>query len=351
MTSLRDVARVAGVSMKTVSRVVNNDPKVAPATRQRVQQVIEEMNYRPNLLARGLANGKTSTAGIVINLTADDVFGYPLFSDSLRGIAEALNNRLDMLLHLGHGKFPYLDLFHRHRVDGLILMNIPMDDPNLRGLLDSGLPCVFTCRLAADETRANWVDPDFASGAEQVIDHLVALGHTRIGVLAGPNHLFSAHERVRGVREGLKRYGLELDERLVCYGELFTGSGRRLAKHIMAQPDPPTALICSDDLMACEAIYALHELGYDVPDDVSVVGWDDSSLAPVFRPPLTSVRQDAYQKGALAAKRLLQLIAATDPEPPQQTLLPMSLIIRESTARVNQRRENYSAQQVAKTGS
>lgn len=337
MTNIKQVAKIAGVSIKTVSRVINNNPEVAEETRQRVRQVIDQLDYRPNMLARGLVNGKANAVGVVIHHSAHEIFTYPVFSDALKGIAKVLSDhRLDLLLHLAHGAAPYIDLYRQHRADGLILMSLPLNDPHLDGLIGSNMPFVSTCRLVEDDAATTWVEPDFFDGTIQIVDHLVALGHRRIGLLAGPADLGSARLRVKGFHQRMAEHGIPVNESLIVYGDLFQETGRRLAEALMRRELPPTALICSDDLVALEAIQRLQELGYRVPDDVSVVGCDDAIIARYATPALTTIRQDSYMKGYLAATRLIERMAGSPPTAlPTQTLLEMNLIVRDSTGPVN----------------
>lgn len=336
MTNIKQVAKVAGVSIKTVSRVINNNPEVAEETRQRVRQVIEDLDYRPNMLARGLVNGKANAVGVIIHHSAHEIFTYPVFSDALKGISKVLSDhRLDLLLHLAHGKAPYIDLYRQHRADGLILMSLPLNDPHLDGLIGSNAPFVSTCRLVEDDTATTWVEPDFFNGTIQIVDHLVALGHRRIGLLAGPADLGSARLRLKGFHQRMAEHSIPISESLIVYGDLFQETGRRLAEVLMRHNPPPTALICSDDMVALEAIQRLQELGYRVPDDVSVIGCDDAILARYATPALTTIRQDSYMKGYLAATRLIERMAGSpQTTPPTQTLLEMNLIVRESTGPV-----------------
>lgn len=333
MVTIKDVARVSGVSIKTVSRVVNNLPEVALDTRQKVEQVILELGYQPNTTARSLVNGHTNTVGVIIPHSADYIFTHPFFTEVLRGIAEVLSaNNLNLLLHLAHGKSPYASLHSQRQVDGLILMSIPVGDPNLQGLAESGAPCVCTCRISEDPDWTNWVDADFAGGVEQAMEHLFLLGHRRIALLSGPMSLVSVRLRVRGYRNALTKHGFPIDRAYILEGEFTSDSGHSLAGKAMEHTNPPTALICGDDMMALGAISAVNELGLRVPEDVSVIGFDDISLARFSTPPLTTIRQDTFQKGRLAADALVALIHGRDHATPMQIMLEASLITRNSTA-------------------
>lgn len=333
MITIKDVARLSGVSIKTVSRVVNNLAEVSPDTRQKVQQAVQELGYQQNAMARGLVNGRTSTVGVVIPHSTDYIFTHSFFNEVLRGIAEVLTaNNFNLLLYLAHEEAPYARLFSQRQVDGLILMSIPIGDPNLQGLEESGVPCVCTCRISEDSNTTHWVDADFAGGVEQAMEHLILLGHHRIALLAGTMSLVSVRLRAQGYRNSLHSHKLPVMEEYILQGDFTSESGHSLAIKAMKLPHPPSALLCGDDMMAFGAIQALKELGYRVPEDVSVVGFDDISLARFSSPPLTTIRQDTYQKGRIAAEKLLSLIRARDNAIPVQVMLDTSLIIRNSTA-------------------
>lgn len=333
MATLKDVAKFSGYSIKTVSRVVNNLAEVSPETRLKVERAILELGYQPNTLARSLANGRTNTIGVIIPHSADYIFTHPFFNEVLRGIAEVLGeNQFNLLLHLAHDNAPYARLYSQRKVDGLILMSIPVGDPCIQGLEESGVPCLCTCRISENADSANWVDADFVGGVEQAIDHLISLGHRRIAILAGPMSLVSPRLRVLGYRNSLKKYHLPVTDGYILEGDFTSESGHNLAVSVMNQSEPPTALLCGDDMMAFGAIQGLKEYGYRVPEDVSVIGFDDISLARFSSPPLTTIRQDTYQKGRIAADALLSLIREKDHTSLVQTMLETSLVIRASTA-------------------
>jgi LacI family transcriptional regulator len=338
MPTIKDVAKAAGVSIKTVSRVINDNSEVADETRHHVQQVIKELGYQPSVVARSLVRGKSNTIGVVIPLSARYIFSHLFFSEVLRGIAEVLaDHSLDLLVHLGQDNTPYVELYLQRRVDGLIMMSIPVDDLNLEGLLESAAPCVFTCRILDEHNSTNWVDVDFLGGIAQSVEHLLDLGHERIGLLAGRSNLVSVHLRVEGYRQALDKRQISVLDGLVLYDEFSFAAGQRLVNKLMGQDEPPTGIICGDDMMALGAIQGLRDMGYTVPEDVSVIGFDDIVLAKFSTPTLTTVRQDAYNKGHVAAKTLVSLMSTSPCPEPTQIILPTELVIRDSTTRAGER--------------
>jgi DNA-binding LacI/PurR family transcriptional regulator len=333
MATLKQVAEAAGVSVKTVSRVINEEPEVAADTRQHILQIIQALNYHPNMRARALVRSKTGAVAVV-NPTAGAAHLDLFFDSALRGIAQVLSDhRLDLLLYLSH-ELPYCELYLQKRVDGMILMNLPYDDPNLRGLDESGAPCVFTCYLSEDDRAHFVVDADYSGGTAQAVAHLVALGHRRIALLPGPADLISVRLRVRGYRQALAQHGLVAREDYIAYSPFYEFDVTQQAVNALLRLDhPPTALICGEDMMAINVITALHRLGLRVPDDLSVVGFDDVVLAQHVTPALTTLRQDGYRKGTLAAEMLVALMTGTLAGPSRQTTLAVDLVQRSSTAR------------------
>jgi len=337
MVTLADVAKAAGVSPKTVSRVANNDAAVAEKTRKHVLRFIHELGYRPNTAARSLASGRAGTVGVVIHLSAREVFGYPFFNELLGGISEVLEARgINMLLQFAYEtNTPYADLFMQNRVDGLILLSIPMDDPNLANITD--VPSVFTCRVALDDNPTHWIDADHEQGTRIAMEHLLELGHTRIAMMAGPQGRALSHLRLRGYKDALSSAGISLRDELVRFGELFIGEGETPTRTFMTLPEPPTAIVCVNDLVAVETIRELRAMDYRVPEDVSVIGSDATLLARYASPAVTTIRQKGYEKGRMAAEAIIHVISRREtPIPLMQRKLPMELIVRESTAPVSE---------------
>jgi DNA-binding LacI/PurR family transcriptional regulator len=234
----------------------------------------------------------------------------------------------------------YAELYHQQRVDGLILLAIPLDDPLHHELLDGRVPAVFTCRVRENDNPTNWVDSDAAGGIEQVVDHLQSLGHREIGFLSGPDNLVLARLQREGFRHALRASGLQLNPEWVRIGEYSFESGRRLAIDVMGFDRRPTALVCGDDMTAVGAIRGVQSLGNQVPTDVSITGFDDVVLAGYTVPALTTVRQDGYQKGRIAAETLIEIMNGSGPDPPRQIVLATELIVRDSSGLVPNCQEN-----------
>jgi LacI family transcriptional regulator len=332
--TLKEVAQMAGVSIKTASRVINGSPDVAESTRLHVEQAVKALSYEPNRLARSLASGKSNTIGIIIHHSVQQTFHYPFFSELLCGISACLNqNQQDMLLRFMDSDGSYTELYDQRRVDGLIITNAPINNPQINKLIEKRAPYIFTSRITLEGNTSHWVDSDFSTGIKQATEYLLSLGHRRIAINLGPRTLALSHLRAIGYSDALKSYDIPLHSELMVFGGLFLEAERIktcLLDNWLALPQPPTAIISSDDLSAVNTIKELTQLGCRVPEDISVVGVDDTLLAHVMTPPLTSIRQQAYNKGYIAANNLLQIIG-TPTESPLQVELDMELMVREST--------------------
>lgn len=333
MATLKQVAKVAGVSMKTVSRVVNKSPNVAEKTRQHVEVVIKEMNYQPNLLARSLASGKTNAVGLLIHHSVDEIFKYPFFNVLLGGISACLSeHKLDLVLRFMDDDSSYVELFDQQRVDGLILANAPLNHPDLFELVDRNVPSIFLSQISLIDNPSHWIDSDFRAGARTATRYLVELGHRHIALMPGPAHLAISPLRIQGYRDGLSDFQIPVDDDYILKTELFLDPDivrKHLTDYWLKLSPPPTAFIASDDLVAANLTRELQQLGYQVPHDISVIGWDNTMLSTTATPQITSVGQQTHLKGYTAANTLLDIIKHGSSSPIQNRL-DMQFVVRES---------------------
>jgi LacI family transcriptional regulator len=331
--TIKDVARAAGVSTQTVSRVLNSRPDVAPQTLERVRRVIAELGYSPNALARSLIQGRTRTLGVV-------AYGLEYFGPSrvLTGIEQ-------QAIELGYSIF--LNLLHRpetadvghllnrmvgRQVEGVIWA-IPSIGANRAwaraGTPEMPVPVTFVGGMAGpSQLPAVGVD-NWAIGA-LAIAHLLAGAARRIGVITGPLAWWEAAERLRGWRETLAQHGREVEETLIVEGDWNAESGARGLHELLRRCPNLDAIFVSNDQMALGALYAAHRLGRQVPEDLSIVGVDCIPESAHFWPPLTTVRQRLREAGAQAVEQLHRMIQA-EPPTPGLTLLQPELIVRESS--------------------
>lgn len=328
-----DVARLAGVSHQTVSRVINDFPSVRPATRQRVQQAITQLRYSPSPAARALVTRRTRLIGLIAPSTAD--FGPASialhFSDAARDARYGVVSVTSVDAGASSIR-PLIESLLDQRVEAIVL--IVTDVAVLAAVreLDAGVPVI----AVAAGHRRGWstTSIDQYRGARVAVRHLVELGHTRIAHLAGPAAAPDAIERLRGWRDELGASGLVAGEPGV--GDWSPHSGYRYAESISADA-VPSAIFAANDQMALGIMSALKSRGFVVPDDVSVIGFDDIPEAAYFDPPLTTVSQDFASLGALTMQRVLIAIEEPDDDA-ESTPIPTRLIVRGSTRRVSTER-------------
>lgn len=329
--TMRDVAERAGVSIKTVSRVVNEQGEITEATRQKVLTVIDELSYRPNLLARGLVTQRTHTVGLVIG----DITN-PFFSEVARGVqdvarTEGYNIFLANTDALPEDERKVLRSMADHAVDGIIIFPSPETETTIGEMASRTLPFVLVNHWLAHD-HVGLVTTDLYTGSRLAVDHLAAKGHEHIGMLAGPNIAVGSNRgrRLQGFRDGLAAHGLpeNPDYIQISPGTLEGGLSQGLA--LLTQHPQITAIFTYNDLLAMGALQACRQLGKRVPEECALVGFDDILMASLVHPPLTSVRIDKSTLGQQAMVQLLAMIRTPD-QPPAPITLGIDLVIREST--------------------
>ena len=328
MASIREVARLSGVSVATVSRVLNGTATVREETRQRVLERVRELDYVPNAAARTLVRRRSQVIGVVVNTgdTHPDL-KHPFFGDVLVGLRQALGtSRYDLLLFTERKGF--LRRAMHHQLDGLVLMGVDRRDPDLRGVLDRRLPAM-NVDLDVSGPRAGYVMSDNVGGARTATRHLIELGHARIATITGLSNTKPAIDRLRGYREELLAHGLPYRTTYVRTGDFYSASGDEQTHRLLALRRPPTAIFAASDEMAIGAVSAIHESGLSVPRDVSVVGFDDIDSASLLRPPLTTIRQNKTALGRAAGESLIRLIEDEHAKPPR-IALAVELVERSS---------------------
>jgi LacI family transcriptional regulator len=327
---MRDVAERAGVSVTSVSHVINETRPVSYELRERVLAAMEELGYHPNRLARSLRSGKTHTIGTIVPDSAD-----PFFAEVARGIEDtAFENGYSLILcnsdaNLDKEAF-YTDVLVEKQVDGILFLAAGGSTERILDLQQRGMPVVVVDR-ELPAVHVDSVVTDNAGGGWSATRHLIDLGHRRIGYIAGPSDLTLSEYRSTGYRKALEEAGIAVDENLVVRGAFDFESGYRAARQLLTNSQRPTAIFACNDLMAIGAICAAVELGLRVPEDLSVIGYDDVPLASYSNPPLTTIAQPIYDLGVVAASMLLERLH--DPgRPARRIVLDVELQIRRSTA-------------------
>ncbi len=331
MATLQDVAREAGVSSATVSRVLNGSPKVHARTRKRVEDAIERLGYRRSRVARRLRvrGGRSHILGLMI----PDIQN-PFFSDVARGVEDYAYTHEYAVILCSSDEDPkkqafYLNTMQAESVDGIILPPIPGENRVIEELLEKDrLPVVCLDRRLPGSSP-DTVVVDNRRGAFEAVERLIRLGHRRIGIIIGLPSLSTSRERLEGYMEALSKHRVAPDSALVREGDSKYRSGLRQTDALLDLPEPPTAFFVCNNLMTLGALEAIHLRGLHPPHDCSIIGFDDMPWAASLNPPLTTVRQPGYAIGRCAAELLLKRIA--DPaRPASLVMLQPELVVRQS---------------------
>jgi LacI family transcriptional regulator len=329
--TLKELAARAQVHPSTVSRVANHDPKlrIAPPTRLRIEALLRETEYRPNGVARGLKLRQTLVLAVVI----PDVTN-PFFAALFRGVEDAASPRGYNVLLCNTDGSParqrsHLQSLHARRVDGVIMASSFLKDPTVRWLRHQGVPYVLVNRFS-DEGQDAFVGSDDLVGGRIATEHLVALGHRRVGHLAGKPTVSTGVMRRRGYLAALSERGLAADPGLVAESGYTENGGARAAERLLALPDRPTAIFAVTDMAAVGAFGVARGMGLRIPEDVAIVGYNDIPLATRIVPALTTVHVPIHDFGAAAARLLLEQIETGEPSRRRVVFNP-ELIVRGST--------------------
>jgi DNA-binding LacI/PurR family transcriptional regulator len=326
--TIRDVARHAGVSVATVSRVLNDVPVVRSEMRERVRAAIGELGYRPSSTARSLSLGRAQTVGVVAPF-----FTSPSVVERLRGVVDRVGEHgYDLMLYDIETPAQRIDAFRdfakRGRVDGLLVISLPLLGDEVAALRRDNLPVVLVDTEHADVPH---VAIDDVRGGELAAEHLLARGHRRVGfvgdVAENPFGFTSSERRRRGLRIAFERAGIIPDAALERFGPHRREDARELAVHLLSGDDPPTAVFAASDTQAIGVLEAARRLGLRVPEDVAVIGFDDIEVASLLE--LTTVRQPLRQSGARGADLLMSAIERVAPPPTR--LQPLAVIRRGTT--------------------
>ncbi|HKB94065.1 MAG TPA: LacI family DNA-binding transcriptional regulator [Gaiellaceae bacterium] len=329
--TIRDIADLAGVSIATVSRVVNGRADVSEETRDLVQRVIRQHGYTANRSARGLSAGRTGLVGVLVPLV------HPAyFSAILAGAAEALYDQDMRLLlsptHHEHAReVSLLDRLTHGATDGALIVLPEESTEELGQLLEQGYRFVVVDPRERLDERVPAVSAAHASGADQAIRHLLGLGHRRIAAITGPRGWVATEDRRRGYHAALAAAGIMPDPELEVEADFEIGGGERAAAHLFDLPTPPTAIFAGNDNLAIGAIQAARARGIGVPGDVSIVGFDDVEQATVVTPQLTTIRQPLAEMGRMAVSMLVRLLERQRFET-LHVELGTRLVVRDSTA-------------------
>ena len=331
MATIKDIARLAGVSITTVSKVINNYPDIGQETRDRVIEIMKKANYRPNAIARSLSTNKSNSVGVFIHFHPSKGLHQMFFQEVLFSLEINLGKKGYDFVYFSDLKWKktcnYLDKCLNRHIDGAILMGIS-DDDNLHELLESNIPAVIL-DLNITAKNATYITSDNITGAKMAVDYFYELGHRNIGMIAGED-TFPSQYRSRGFREEIAKLDMCTKDSWIAAETSFNEEGGyREMKKILIQKELPTAFFCHSDMIAIGAMKAIRDAGYSVPDDFSIIGFDDLEISSIINPNLTTIKQDTYLMGNMAADTLLNMMKEPDSDN-NPLILPVELIRRES---------------------
>lgn len=328
--TIRQIARLAGVSRSTVSRVINDHPNVSPETRVQVLQIVAETGFHPDPIARSLSSRRAGIIGLVIPLAIQSLFEDPFFARLMQGISKGCNRHdYTLSLFLLHTPEEEARLYPRisrsQLLDGVIVTATRGGDRLIPHLIANQIPFVVHGRH--EDPRVSFVDVDNVIGAHAAVTHLVRLGHRRIALITGPSGSLAAEDRKLGYLNALLERRVLVDESLIIHGDFTETSSYQAMQRLL--PHEPDAVFVASDSMALGALRALREAGKRVPEEVAVVGFDDMPQAATADPPLTTIRQPIQQTGVLAVEILIDILE-NSAEPARRIVLPTELVIRAS---------------------
>ena len=337
--TITELARASGVSVGTVSRALNGYADVRPETRERIMRLARELDYTPGAAARSLVTQRSHVIGVVLDTgEGHPDLQHPFFHEVLVGLKNEIGaNGYDLLLFAserpgnGFGPHSYLKRCQHHNVDGVVLMGVDPEDPEVRRVARSELPVVGV-DVELDGPRTTYAISDNARGADLAVRSFHAGGHRRIATITGLLETRPGADRLRGYRQAVQDLGLAYRDEYVAYGDFYTESGRAAMARLLALPEPPTAVFAASDMMALGAIRAAGDAGLSVPGGLSVIGFDDIQLADHMNPPLTTLRQDKAGLGRAAGAALVSLIGDGEAAAAETVVLPVELVERGSSA-------------------
>jgi DNA-binding LacI/PurR family transcriptional regulator len=330
--TIYEIAKLAGVSHSTVSRVLNNHPNVKPVVRERVQQIMDQHKFVPHMAARTLATNRTRTICLFIPHSAEAVFNSAFFSVTFQGITETCAEKGYFVVMTAVPRTMdqnfMLSALRGQKFDGIILTGNDIDDPFLPVLIKEDLPLV---RVGTHPylDQLSWVDGTNREGTYAAVTHLIGLGHQRIATITGPLQDGGALGRRDGYKQALLESGIAVNSEYIREGDWSQESGYRQMLDLLVCSPRPTAVFAASDMMAMGAMYALNEQGLSVPSDMAMVGFDNLPQAAFTNPPLTTVDSPRYQIGAAAAELLIAHIEQKEHKA-QHIVFPTPLVVRRS---------------------
>lgn len=335
MTTIKDIAREAGVSVTTVSRALNGYSDVNEKTRHKIKEIANELNYSPNALARSLVTNKTKTIGLLVSGMKKESIKDNFTYEILCGINDmSAEIGYDLIFFSTNSKMQkeksYAQLCRERKVDGVIIQGIKTDDPYLQEVIDSEIPCVLI-DIPIESNSVGYVTTDNELGAKKITEYLIGLGHENIAMINGHNRAFVSQQRFEGYRKALSEAEIALQWNYVIDGAFDEEVAYSAALTLLNEHTEITAIVCASDLMALGVMKAAKELGLSIPSDLTVTGYDDIILASYVNPTLTTVAQDKYLMGQKATRLLAELLEGDTNE--RKAIVETEIKKRESAGR------------------
>jgi LacI family transcriptional regulator len=331
--TIKDVAKLAKVSHTTVSRALNDKPRVSPRTKERILGVAKKLNYQPNMAARSLKVRRTKTLGLVITTLIN-----PFYFELAQGVDNTAremgyniilcSTNFDIDIERQH-----IEILRSKGVDGIIFTSTHVKDPNIRNLVDDEFPIILVNRRIYDDSVINRVDYviiENTRGAYMAVEHLIKMGHQRIGIISGHGQSSVSLERLEGVRRGFSDYGLDFPSAWVVAGDFMKISGQKAVARFTRMKPRPTAVFALNDYMALGALEGFLDAGFRVPEDVALIGFNDIEMSRLKNIDLTTIGQKTYEMGSIAVRTLVEKIEGQGRGVVKQIILEPELIIRRS---------------------
>ncbi|WP_042197296.1 LacI family DNA-binding transcriptional regulator [Paenibacillus camerounensis] len=329
MITIKDIARVAGVSHTTVSRALNGSPLIKKVTRDKIERIAAEMNYVPNYNAKSLVTKRSFTIGLFFS-SIDQGTSSSFLVDAIKGISHALDENFNLTVHGIDGVHNFGNI-QPQRFDGILVMS-QSDEDNafIYHVKTIGIPLVVLNRQLEDPSIMNVVAND-REGVREAIDYVVSQGHQKLAIIEGKPGFKSSTERKQGFMDSLITHRLQLDSGYFAQGDYSIESGYAAMSRLLTLPEPPTAVFCSNDDMAIGAMNACYAHKVSVPQQISLIGFDDIMFARYTNPALSTVRKPIADISELGTKMLIQLLQQPDTKP-QQLFVKTSLVVRDTVA-------------------
>jgi DNA-binding LacI/PurR family transcriptional regulator len=339
MVTIKDVAKASGVSPSTVSRVIANNPRISDDTKKKVRKAMKELGYHPNINARNLVAKSTKAIGVIMPSSADKALQNPFFPEILRGIGSVIHH-VEYSLYLSTGETEkeieseVKRMVYGSYVDGIILLYSRINDKVSRFLREQDFPFVIVGKPYEDETEITHVDNDNVKAGKEITKHLIEQGHRRIGFIGGSRELIVTRDREMGYETALVEAGIDITPSYKMETEFLKSGGREAVEHVMSLEVPPTGLVVSDDLISLGILSMLEEYGVNVPNDISLVSFNNVYFSEISKPALTTVDIHIFELGVQSAKVLIEKTQNKN-EPPKRIIIPYTIKYRDSVNKLS----------------